>query len=121
MPPIVIGAGEQPVTILTPQDKRVDSQDEKGWWTPGHWPVDLLQEGPYTIHVRLTEIAPEKTTVRLAFEGDGKTWEEELSIPRGVGTAAVGEVTFPTTGRGRFTARVEGDGGELHVHQVTIR
>lgn len=119
MPPIIVGAEEEPVVVLTPQDKRVEGPDTAGWWTPGHWPLEVAKTGPYTIHVRLTDETKQATEVTLRLESSGERWEQSVSFPRGVHSAAIGEVTFPATGQGKFTAEIEGS--ELNVYQVTIK
>lgn len=121
MPPIVIGAEEAPVVVLTPQDKRTASNDEKAWWTPGHWPVDIRRAGPYTIQVRLDGETSEATTIRMSLEGGEESWEAELGIPRGVNSGAIGEIEFPFQGEARFRAAIEGEDSEVEVYQVTIR
>ncbi len=121
MPPIVIGSDQQKTVVLTPQDKRVDGSDGQGWSSPGHFPVDLQKTGPYTIQVRLTEDAPEESTVQLGLEIDGTNWEETLTVHRGIKTTAIGNVTFPQAGLGKFRAQVEGESKSLKVFQVTIK
>lgn len=121
MPPIVVGAEEQPTVILTPQDKRVDGDDTGGWRALGSWPVDIRQAGPYTIKVLLTDEVAERTSVLLKVIVDGGKLEKRLSIPRGVDSVAIGEIALPT-GHGRIVARVDGDPVRgLDVYQVTIK
>lgn len=120
MPPIVIGAKQQSTVVLTPQDKRVEDGDSKGWWTPGYWPVDIVKPGPFTIHVRLTSEVRNEATVRLSLEGSDQPWEQTISIPRGVHSGAIGNVEFPSTGQGRIVATVEGARDSINVYQVTV-
>ncbi|MFT5471686.1 MAG: arylsulfatase A-like enzyme [Verrucomicrobiales bacterium] len=119
MPPIVIGSEKQRTVVLTPQDKRTESNDEKGWWTPGFWPVEIVREGAYTIHVRLNAETAEATTVRLTATIGDSTWEQKVSIPRGVNSAAIGEISFPAKGLGRISAETDREGPE--VYQITIK
>jgi arylsulfatase/arylsulfatase A len=121
MPPIVIGSDQQPTTVLTPQDKRTDGNDTAGWRTPGHWPVDVEKAGPYTAHVRLTEETTAKTDVLLVLDFGDEKWEKMLTVQRGVHSTATGDVEFPKTGKGKFTARLQGGEEGLDVYQVTIK
>ncbi len=117
MPPMVIGADQQPTTVLTPQDKRVESQDEKGWDTAGFWPVDIAKTGPYTIHVRLRAETAKATNVSLKLKVGDSEWTKDLIVPRGVDAMPIGDITFPSKGIGKFTANSDG----APVYQVTIK
>ncbi|MDF1814692.1 MAG: arylsulfatase [Verrucomicrobiales bacterium] len=121
MPPIVIGSEHQKTVVLTPQDKRVDSPETKGWWTPGHFPVDVKRAGPYTVLVRLSEEVPEATDVHLSLEVGDQNWQETVTVLRGLHSTALGEVTFPATGKGTFRARVEGENNPAKVYHVTLK
>ena len=122
MPPIVIGAEQQPIVVLTPQDKRVDSPDGQGWWAAGHWPVDIRRAGPYTVEVLLTEEVPEASTVELTVEVGSEELRKELTLPRGVDSMAIGDVELPAGGVGKLTARIQGPPKKgRDVYQVTIK
>lgn len=121
MPPIVIGSPEQQTVILTPQDKRIES-DGRGWWASGHWPVDIRDEGPYTIKVLLTQQTQAETTVNVNVQVGEQQVQQELTIPRGVDSMAIGKVKFPSGGTGRITARVQGEARRgPKIYQVTIK
>ncbi|MEM1294373.1 MAG: arylsulfatase [Verrucomicrobiota bacterium] len=119
MPPIIIGAEEQSTVVLTPQDKRVEGDDSQGWWSGGFWPVDVVRQGSYTISVRLNDEVAEATTVQLRLKIGDTEWDEQVHLPRGVHSAAIGEVEFPASGEGRFVARVDRKGPK--VYQVTLK
>tara|TARA_R110002096_G_scaffold42144_19_gene113798 strand:- start:484 stop:2235 length:1752 start_codon:yes stop_codon:yes gene_type:complete len=121
MTPIVIGSDKQPTVVLTPQDKRIEGPDSQGWWTGGHWTVDLARKGSYTVHVRLNGEVPAATTVKLRLSVGDARWEQDVSLPRGVDSAAIGEVEFPATGLGKFTAQVDGETDGPKVYQVTLK
>ena len=122
MPPIVIGSDEQPTTILTSQDKRVDEVGGEGWWAPGHWPVDIRDEGPYTVHILLNENTTKATEVHLTLQMDGEQWTKSVTIPRGVDAMAVGNITLPRTGQGRIVGRIVGEEpAGPHVFQLTFK
>ncbi|MBI1372285.1 MAG: sulfatase-like hydrolase/transferase [Phycisphaera sp.] len=122
MPPIVIGAEQQPTVVLTPQDKRVDTDDKGGWWAGGGWPVDVRRTGPYTFNILLTDDTDKDTAVHLTVEVAGKTLTKTLTIPRGVNSMPIGDVTLPATGPGRVTAQVaDATPKGPHVYQVTIK
>jgi arylsulfatase A-like enzyme len=121
MPPIVIGAPQAPTVVLTPQDKRVDEVGGEGWWAPGSWPVDIRRPGPYTIKVLLNGLAPSGTTVDLRVVVGDAELHKQLTIPRGVDSAAIGEVALPAGGLGLISARVSGDNSPVAVNQVTIK
>ncbi len=121
MPPIVIGSDQQATVVLTPQDKRNEPEGPGGWWAPGYWPVDIRREGPYTVEVLLNQEVRGRTTVHLTVEAGEQQRHEQLTIPRGVDSAAIGEVMFPP-GRGRIVVRVEGSERDgLPVYQITIK
>lgn len=123
MPPIVIGSDQQQTVILTRQDIRVpDDGGSGGFWATGHWPVDIRDAGPYTVNVLLDKETQEETTINLHVSVGDEQLREQLSIPRGVDSAALGNVLLPSGGIGRITARATGeDRRDPKVHQVTIK
>jgi len=122
IPPIVIGAEQQPTVVLTPQDKRVEVDDRAAWWSAGYWSVDIRKPGPYTIHIRLNQETQKETVVNLNVQVEDVILQKELTIPRGVNSTAIGNVTLPSGGLGRVKAFIDGaDRRDPKVLQVTIK
>jgi len=123
MPPIVIGSDQQQTVILTRQDIRVpDDGRSGGFWATGHWPVDIRDAGPYTVNVLLDKETQEETTIDFHVDVGEEQLRKQLSVPRGVDSAAIGNVTLPSDGIGRIVVRVEGENRRgPKVYQVTIK
>ncbi|MEO0415093.1 MAG: arylsulfatase [Verrucomicrobiota bacterium] len=121
MEPIVIVSEHETTTVLTPQDKRTYGDDKKSWWSDGYWPVEMVKPGPYTVHVRLTGDAAAATDVQLKLQIDDKTWEQTVTVHRGVNATAIGDIEFPATGLGKFTASIDAEGSGVHVYQITLK
>jgi hypothetical protein len=84
--------------------------------------VSIRSEGPYTIEVLLNGKTRRETTVQLGVEVGNSVFKAQLKIPRGVDSAAIGDVELPSGGIGRLVARVEGaDRRGPRVYQVTIQ
>ena len=121
MPPIVIGSAQQKEVVLTPQDKRVDEAGGEGWYAAGHWPVNVLSEGPYSVKIRLNQPAKAPTEVIWALEVGGERFEEVMVVPRGLDVMTLGDLKLSGKGLGKLTVRVRGGPSSTKVYQVTLQ
>jgi len=80
-PSIVVGDKRSPVVVLTPQDWRLDPSTPDDWSlsTPGHWEIDVMDDGPCNIQA---ELPPEAAGSILTLNcGD---WSKEIPLGRGL-------------------------------------